>query len=134
MDLLTPEGRKVRKTIRFVAVMLAMSCTFAGSDKPGGDPHCQGSSCLVIYNVRTGTRCNSSDSVEADVVNQSDSLYLRGWVIFTKANGKQDYQPTDALKPGQKLEGMFVCHGAGAPSALANTGTDRDTLKYPPHP
>jgi len=100
---------------------------------PGSDPYCQGSSCLVISNVHVGTRCNSSDSIEADFSNDSGSQYLRGYVVFNTPNGKS-YTATNLLKPGQKMEGgpAYVCHGSGTPTGIANTGTDPDRLKYPP--
>lgn len=99
-----------------------------------GDPNCQGSACLNIYNVRFGTRCGTSDSIEAAYSNDSRSQYLRGYVVFNTPNGKS-YNATGLMKPGQKMEGnpepAFVCHGSGTPTGIANTGPDPDHTNYP---
>jgi len=88
---------------------------------------------LRIYNVHVGTRCGSSDSIEADYANDSPNEYLRGYVVFDSPKGKI-YSPTDILKPGEKRQGgaAYVCHGSGNPSGIANTGSDPDKLRYPP--
>lgn len=107
----------------------------AVSAPPTSDPNCQGSACLNIYNVRVGTRCGASNSIEADFSNDSGSQYLRGYVVFDAPNGKS-YNATGLLKPGQKMEGVigpaYVCHGSGTPTGIANTGLDPDHLSYPP--
>ncbi|HLJ87087.1 MAG TPA: hypothetical protein VKZ53_09700 [Candidatus Angelobacter sp.] len=98
-----------------------------------GDKNCQGSACLAIYNVQTGTRCRTTDSIQVDIANESSTLYLRGYVVFDTPTGKV-YSPTGELAPGQKMEGVkYVCHGSGTPTALANTSSDRNNLKYPAH-
>src|ERR1700722_3050952 len=95
------------------------------------DATCQGSACLNIYNVRVGTRCNTSDSIEADFSNDSNSLYLRGYVVFNTPKGKF-YVTTNLMKPGQKISGpAYVCHGSGTPIGIANTGSDPNHLPYP---
>lgn len=97
-----------------------------------GDPNCQGSACLTIYNVRSGTRCGTSDSIEADISNDSGSQYLRGYVVFDTPHGKM-YSQTNLMKPGQKRVGeQYVCHGSGTPTGTANTGPDPDHVNYPP--
>jgi hypothetical protein len=116
------------RMILAASVFVFLNVGFAAA----GDPLCQGSSCLNIYNVRVGTRCNTPDSIEADYANDSGSQFLRGYVIFDTPKGKV-YVSTDILKPGQKKIGVaFVCHGTGTPTGIANTGSDKDTLKYPP--
>jgi hypothetical protein len=109
--------------------------TTAVGAPPASDSFCQGSSCLNIYNLRIGTRCNTSDSVQVDISNDSGSLYLRGYVVFHTPTGKV-YVQTNLLKPGQKVEGdlgpAYVCHGLGTPTGIANTGSDPEHLSYPP--
>lgn len=103
----------------------------AGGNESAG-PTCQGDACLHIYNVRRGTRCGTADSIEVDYANDSNALYLRGYVIFNTPQGII-YSPTDILKPGEKKEGVaWVCHGSGEPSGVANTGRDPQSLTYPP--
>jgi len=96
-----------------------------------GGGACPGSDCLTIVSVRTGTRCNSTSSVEVDIRNDSD-LYLRGFVVFNTPNGKL-YEPTDLMKPGQVVKGVqYVCAGSGSVSTISNTAPDPNLLKYPP--
>jgi len=96
-----------------------------------GGGACAGSDCLRILGVRTGTRCNSSSSVEVDVRNDSD-LYLRGFVIFNTPNGKV-YEPTDLMRPGQVAKGVqYVCMGSSSVARISNIGSDPSLLRYPP--
>ena len=119
----------------FAVLLLVVGTLFIGNDTSEAAPQadCQGTYCLSISNVRYGTRCNSSDSVEADYSNLSGSQYLRGYLVFTTPNGKK-YYATDLMKPNEKKQGAYVCHGSGTPTPLANTGTDQNNLHYPPHP
>ena len=126
--------------MRFLLIAIACMWMLSGAglsarrSVPASDATCQGSACLQIYNVRHGTRCGTRDSVEADYANESNALYLRGYVIFNTPNGKQ-YVPTDLMRPGEKRESpgnAYVCHGSGDPSGIADTGSDPLRLRYPP--
>ena len=85
-----------------------------------------------MTNIRQGTRCGTVDSIEADIQNVSTTLYLRGYVIYDTLDGRV-FDRTGLMKPGQKGN-SFACHAAGAPTALAETRTDKDHLNYPPQP
>ena len=125
----------------FIVRVLRSQPTAAGSPPQGAaNAYCSGGACLAIYNVRVGTRCGTSDSVEADYGNVSSSLYLRGYLVFrvpsganqhTEAGTNDAYLPTDLLKPGQEMKGVqYVCHGTGLVTGIANTG-DRTAVHLP---
>jgi hypothetical protein len=90
---------------------------------------CSGSNCLTILSVRTGTRCNSPQSVEVDIRNDSNQ-YLRGYIVFD-APGKKIYAATDIMAPGQIERGtQFTCNATPTVGRIANVG-DRNSVKYP---
>jgi hypothetical protein len=94
---------------------------------------CIAADCLAILQVRTGTRCGKTSSVEVDLRNDSDQQ-LRGYVIFTRADGKKQYEPTGLMKPGQVTKGaQYICDGDGS----GNVGKVANTCvqpSYPPRP
>ncbi len=96
------------------------------------NPRCSGSDCLVITDVRHGTRCGTSDSIETDIQNASGSMYLRGYVVFETPKGPQRVA-TGLMKPGEKGN-SYTCHGAGKPTVLAETSLDSAHLSYPGSP
>jgi hypothetical protein len=120
-------------------VLLTFFLTIGGQNSGVSSPtqsgfSCQGTTCLKIYNVHVGTRCGTGDSIEVDYANDSDTEYLRGYVVFFTPTGVV-YSPTDIMKPGEKREGgaAWVCHGNSVPLGLANTGSDPSQLHYPHH-
>jgi len=92
--------------------------------------YCAGSECLEISNVRHGTRCGTSDSIEVDIHNGSPA-YLRGYVVFTSPAGKKTFAPTGLMPPGKWFRSVeYTCHGIGNPYGIANTGDM--SVRYPP--
>lgn len=90
---------------------------------------CAGAGCLAIVRVKHGTRCGAADSLEMDVQNVSGSLYLLGYVIFLTPSGTAN-ESTGLLAPGDTTN-VYVCHALGGPTIRANTGFDKDALRYP---
>jgi hypothetical protein len=64
-----------------------------------------------------------------EVRNASNSLFLLGYVIFLTPTGTQN-ESTGLLPPGGKAN-VYVCHALGTPSFAANTGADKNVLRYP---
>lgn len=93
------------------------------------DPKCAGKDCLVSVKTSHGARCGAPDSMEMDVKNVSDSLYLRGYVVFLTPTGTQN-EATGLLAPGETAN-VYACHVLGTPSFLANTSPDKNTIRYP---
>ena len=90
---------------------------------------CSGSDCLVILDIRHGTRCGNRASVEVDIRNDSDQ-FLRGYVVFTLPTGRKQYSPTGLMRPGETSKGsQYVCVGTGEVGKVANTGS---SPTYPP--
>ena len=90
---------------------------------------CSGSDCLSITKIRYGESCGFKDSMDVEYQNVSSSLYVRGYIVFTTPSGPW-YEGVGLLKPGEKGT-VYRCHASGAPRALANTGTDPGSLRYP---
>lgn len=81
-----------------------------------------------ISNVRRGTRCGQSTSVELDLTNTSNQN-MRAYVYFKKPDGTwSPGQPSDLLKPRQKSN-IYICAGTGEYRVKYNIGNDP---KYPP--
>jgi len=117
------EARNYRKTAVIAASFFSFCLGAAQSP-----PKCSGSDCLVVTNIRHGTRCGTPDSFEADIQNVS-SLYLRGYVYIDTPEGPWKL-PTGLMQPGQKGN-VYHCHASGKPGVQANTGADKDHLPYP---
>lgn len=120
-----------------IRIALMISSSYLGIPNHGLGQECSGSECLVISNVRYGTRCGTSTSVEVDVQNASSTEYLRGWLVYKNSFGITKYEATGLLKPGERRGGKgyspyYQCDAEGAPYGIANTGDEN--VKYPPSP
>jgi hypothetical protein len=119
------------KKTKLAAILAATASVVVGDQAVSlAQSNCSGNDCLVITNIRHGTRCGAHDSLEFDIRNVSGSMYLLGYVDFDAAEGHWQI-PTGLMKPGAVQQNIYHCHASGTPSARVNTGTDPNHLSYP---
>src|SRR5579872_1497869 len=96
-----------RRRLLLSVASCGMSCLLLVGVAAAQNPKCSGSECLAITNIKHGTRCGTSDSIEADIQNVSGSMYLRGYVVYDTPKGPQRVT-TGLMKPGEKGKFLHV--------------------------
>jgi hypothetical protein len=67
--------------------------------------------CLIVSDVKRGTRCNSPTSIEMMYTNTCRAN-LRGYLYIEKSDGRSAKLPTGLLKPGDHYV-AYNCSGTG---------------------